>query len=182
MESVEPPRRKGERYSEEEIERGLLEVAMCRGNTRRAARQLAAQGITIPRTTLETWTNRLHPQRYADIQERVLPMIHQRMAEQSEELAQAYAEAEYEALAQLRRRVPDMRASDAASAVRNLATSRGISVDKAALLRGQPTAIEERRDVGEILFALERLGVRVEVAGSPRQVENVDPEALPPGT
>ena len=54
MELVEPPRRKGGRYSEEDIERGLLEVAICRGNTRRAARQLRAQGIAVPRPTLET--------------------------------------------------------------------------------------------------------------------------------
>jgi hypothetical protein len=138
MDLIGAPRKKGSRYSEEEIEHGLLEVALCRGNTRRAARQLKAQGITIPRPTLETWATRLHGQRYEQIQERVRPMIHQRMAEQSEELAQAYAEAEHEALVHLRQKLPDMRASDAGGAVRDLATSRGISVGRRRSSVGSP--------------------------------------------
>jgi hypothetical protein len=46
---------------------------------------------------------------------------------------------------------PKLAPRDQAGAIRNVATGYGIEIDKAALLRGQPTEIvEHRHDVGEL--------------------------------
>jgi len=169
-----PPPGRGEGYTEEEIERGLVAVALAAGNTRLAARQLKAQGVSIPRGTLQTWTARVYAERYEFVRRAVLPRIREAMAVETEDLARAYAEAERLTLEKFREELPNLRAHEAASALRNLATGRGISTDKANVLRDRPAQITEHRDVGEILSALRRLGVHVEPPGLG------EPKALPP--
>jgi hypothetical protein len=177
-----PQRKRGEAYSEEEIERGLVEVAMCAGNTRRAHRQLEARGLTIPRETLKDWTTRHHLARYEEVRLEVLPRVHAKLAQESEDLAREYAAAEHAALDRFRAELPNLRAADAASAVRNLATSRGISLDKAHVLRGRPSSIVERRDPAEIVDALARLGVTVSINNARDPRPATGPTQLPPGT
>jgi hypothetical protein len=47
---------------------------------------------------------------------------------------------------------------DQAGAIRNVSTTKAINVDKAALLRGQPTEIvEHRQDVGELWAEFEAM-------------------------
>ncbi len=152
----------GGSYSEEDVERGLVAVALAAGNTRQASRQLKAQGRSIPRGTLQTWTARVYAERYEFVRRAVLPRIREAMAVETEDLARAYAEAERLTLEKFRAELPNLRAHEAASALRNLATSRGISTDKANVLRDRPAQITETRDVAEILSALRQLGVTVE--------------------
>lgn len=170
---------RGGSYSEEETERGLLAVALAAGNTRRAARQLKAQGYPIPRGTLSKWITSTHPERYEHVRRAVLPRIREALAIEAEDLAREYAEAERLTLEKFRAELPNLRPHEAASALRNLATSRGISTDKANVLRERPAQITERRDVGELLAALARMGVRVSGAPMP-PVELVT--ALPPAS
>jgi hypothetical protein len=54
--------------------------------------------------------------------------------------------------------MPDLKPAEAASSLRNLTTSRGISTDKASALRGLPTEITEHRSVEEIFLKWERQG------------------------
>ena len=171
----------GQRYSEEEIERGLNEVALCAGNTHRAHRQLEDRGLQIPRPTLEKWTSRQHVERYERIREQVLPRIHAKLAAESEDLARAYAEAEHATLERFREELPNLRAHEAAGAVRNLATSRGISTDKANLLRNRPTAVVEHRQAEDIIRRLQAVGVLEEDELIEGTVEE-EPAELPPAT
>ncbi len=57
-----PQKRTRTSYTEEEIERGLVATALASGNTRMAAQILAGEGLPIPRSTLQSWVNRIHPQ------------------------------------------------------------------------------------------------------------------------
>jgi hypothetical protein len=148
--TTKKPKRRASRYSEDEIERALIAVAVCAGNTHRAHRELAKQGHKIPRPTLDVWATRLHADRYQRIATEVVPKIHERIATEAEDLAQAYADAERTALDRLNETLDELDPKDVATAIRNLATSRGISIDKAALLRGRPTQIIEHRDPADI--------------------------------
>ena len=162
------PRKSASHYTEEEIYRGLAEVALCAGNTHRAARQLSAQGMAIPRGTLEKWANRQHVDRYARVREELLPKIHAQIAADCEELAALGAQLERETLEKYREELPNLRASEAASAVRNIATSKAINVDKATLLRNRPTQIVEHRDASELIRKLEAVGV---IEGSVSEID-----------
>lgn len=151
------PRRRASRYTEDEIERALIAVAVCAGNTHRAHRELAKRGYKIPRPTLDVWATRLHAERYQRIATEVVPKIHERIAIEAEDLAQAYADIERTALERLSKTLDELEPKDVATAIRNLATSRGISIDKAALLRGRPTQIIEHRDPADIARELHQL-------------------------
>jgi hypothetical protein len=55
-----------QRWTPEQIERGLREVAQANGNTRTAAEALAQDGPPIPRSTLRNWL-RQHPELYRQL-------------------------------------------------------------------------------------------------------------------
>jgi hypothetical protein len=48
-------RRPGQGYTEEQMDRALVEVALCAGNTHMAHRNLKAKGFEVPRPTLYEW-------------------------------------------------------------------------------------------------------------------------------
>jgi hypothetical protein len=113
--------------------------------------------VDIPRPTLQAW-KRDRADRYGEIRARVVPEIRARMAGESEDLARSYAEAERRTLKHYVENLSGMRPAEAASSLRNLTTSRGISTDKASALRGLPTEITEHRSVEEIFLKWERQG------------------------
>jgi hypothetical protein len=169
----------GGRYTEEEIERGLEALAVCGGSTRRASRELAARGLEIPHPTLQDWKT-LHADRYQRMRDEVVPRIHGKLAEESEDLAREYGEVEREAIAILRERLPELRPHEGGNALRNLATSRAISIDKASVLRGRPTRITEHRSADEILEKWRKLGVIEPNEVVDGTVEEDDLPELPP--
>ena len=87
-------------YTPEEVDQGLTAVAICNGNTRRAERELAAQGIKVTRAALQSW-KRTKKDRYIELQETVLPEIRAKMAQQNEALARDYTYAEHKAVSQI---------------------------------------------------------------------------------
>lgn len=151
------PRSRG-RYSAEEIERGLAELAVCSGSAKSAARELEAKGLKIPASTLEGW-KRTHADRYAVVRLEVVPRIHSKMAEECEDLAIEYGQVEREIIERFREELPNLKAGEAANAMRNAATSKAIAVDKASLLRGKPTSRVEHRGVEETIRKLVGQGV-----------------------
>jgi hypothetical protein len=154
---VEPAKKTYRRdYSEEEIERGLVEMVLAGGNYRKAASQLAARGFDMPPDTLWAWKRSTHRERYLETRARLLPRIQEQIAEEAEDLAHDYAEVERSTLLAFASKADTLEAKDAAGAVRNLATAKAINIDKAQLLRGQPTQIVERRSGEEILEQLRR--------------------------
>jgi hypothetical protein len=141
------------KYTEEEIERGLHIMAI----TGRATE--ASEQTGIPLSTLDDWRKKTHRERYLVIREQVVPQIQQRIAAESEDLARTYAELERDVAEQFKSQLAHLKPHEAAGAMRNLTTSRGISIDKAQLLRGQPTSIEVKADITEILRGLVARGV-----------------------
>ena len=161
------------RYVEEDIERGLTMLALCGGNWRRAGERLREQGFDIPPKTLESWKRQTHTQRYEETRARLLPRIQEKIAAEAEDLAIAYAETERQALEAFD--LSSLSPKDAAGAIRNLATAKAINVDKAQLMRGNPTQIVEKRDAGEILSKLKSRIGSVDVESE----EITDAPALP---
>lgn len=137
-------------YSEEEIERGLRMLAALNSSTTAEAR------TGIPSSTLRYWRRHKHAARYDRIRQEMMPRIQKEMAEQAEAAALEQGEVAMEILNQLRTRIADMKPADAASALRNVETAKGINVDKALILRGQPTQITEHRAAPELLDAIAR--------------------------
>lgn len=166
-------------YTAEEIELGLTEVAHCLGNTRRAAKSLEGQRMKIPRSTLRYWKDTLHRDRFLAIWKQELPRIQQRIAQRSEELADAEADLEWDAIDRVREELRNMSPKDAAGALRNIATARGISVDKARVSRGDPTqVVEHRRSPEEILRKLVAKGIVV-LEGEAEELPSVHAEVVP---
>jgi len=146
-------------YGEEEIEHGLMAVALCAGNTAEATRQLALDGVRISRSTLDRWTRTSHAERYLALRAELVPKVHAKIAEECEDMARRLAEVERETVEKFQQELPSLKASEAAGAVRNITTSKGINVDKAAAYRGRPTAIVEHRPSEEIMRELERFAI-----------------------
>ena len=146
-------RRPGRGYTEERIDRALTEVALCGGNTHHAARNLKAAGTPVPRRTLRTWVESTQVDRYLRLRAELVPRIHVKIAQECEDSASLAAEVERSMLVKLRQDFDKLPPRDQPGAIRNVATVKGINVDKAALLRGQPTEIVEHRQTTAELWA-----------------------------
>lgn len=144
-------RRPGQGYTEEQIDRALVEVALHGGNTRAAHRNLKAEGIDIPRATIQVWTTKTKTERYQQLRAELVPRIHAKIAADCEDTATEAARLERKMLAKLGDDFDQIAPRDQAGAIRNVSTVKAINVDKANLLRGQPTGIvEHRHDVAEL--------------------------------
>jgi hypothetical protein len=148
-------------YTAEETERGLRHIAVCSGNVMRAQRELAEQGLEIPYETMRSWVRRDHVERYLQIEQEELPKIHARMARRSEELALQAGELEAALIKRLEEKLPDVPPRDLSRAVRDVATSRKVSVEKSVTLRGgdRPRELNPIKDFTEALKDLQRLGL-----------------------
>lgn len=166
-------------YTDEEVERGIFALVMASGNTRRASRTLAARGLRVPHQTLHDWRHHTHPERYERMQRQTYPAIQARMAEQMEELLQAQIDLEWKLVEKLDSEVDDLRPGEAAGALRNIAVTKAINVDKSSLLRGAPTEIVEHHDVAAIIEKLKRLGV-VRVISEQEEPVDADSESDAP--
>src|SRR4051812_48649496 len=85
-------RRAGSRFTELEIQRGLLALAHKNGNGRTASKALREQGLKISPTTLRRWRDHQHADLYLDLQQTVLPAIRERAAEMHTDLAEKEVE------------------------------------------------------------------------------------------
>jgi hypothetical protein len=133
-------------YTDEQVERGLLALAEL-GSSRKASAETG-----IPDKTLREWRRTTHRERFDQIRTQFLPKIRERIARDAEDLALRYAEAEHEALDALD--VTELKPADLANALPRLATARGISTDKANVMRDKPTQITEVRGGVEIINSL----------------------------
>ena len=148
--------RRRSRYSEAEIELGLRSLAIVSGNARKASALLRRQDVEIPRTTLQLWASDLYAERYAQIKRELMPAIYDRIAERSENVVEDLADLEDQLVDQLRRQAPELAPRDTAGALRNVAVSKAVNIDKASVIRGRPTEITAHADVTDILKSLKR--------------------------
>ena len=151
------------RYTEAEIQRALVEVAACSGNSHMAARHLAADNDapSIPQQTLWAWSRRERVEEYERIRQEALPAITQEAAEQHMHLARLQADYAREAAEIVKGRLPRMEDKDLVNAMGKLDIGSGIHTEKAQLLAGQPTQIV-KREASEVLRKLQSRGVVVD--------------------
>ena len=161
----------GTKFSEEQVERSLTMLALFSGNASRASRELADQGLQISRSTLTAWRDERYAERYQQIHTGLMGQIRERMAQQAEELADRNAEAELAAIERFFEQVHHLSGKDAALAAKNFALARGISTDKALLLRNQPTAIVEHRDPWSIIKRLREKGIVDVIDGTTDEIQ-----------
>jgi len=153
----------GQKCTPEEVEHGLLVLAECNGNFHRAAGILEEQGLRISQDTLRCWMKgRLkggrYAKRYEEIRAEVLPKIQERAAERHMELADKAMDVELLIAERLKEKVKHIEARDLPGAQRNVATTSAVHVDKALLLRGEPTEIHGQKDISGTLRKLKARG------------------------
>lgn len=149
------------RYGAEDVDKGLVALALASGRGEVACRVLEKQGMRVTAKTLRNWRDNLYRDRYWEVQRKVLPRLQARAAENHAAIADAAVELNAKLLERLDKDADNLPIRDVAGAARNVATVGGIDRDKAAMLRGEPTEIVEHRDAGEILRQLQARGFKL---------------------
>lgn len=153
-------------YNAEQIERGLIALAMESGNAKRAVPLLKKGTIAAPWSayptakTLEKWQVQ-YAERFNEIRAEVVPLVKARLADVHTDLAQSLADLEARTLESLESELDELSAKDRINLVRNAAIAGAVHVDKAQLLRGEATHIV-KRELPEIVRALAAKGVVIE--------------------
>lgn len=163
--ACEIERRPHERYTPEQIDRGLLEVAVC-GNAALASKRLAAEGLEIDDRLLRMWRSEIHAGRYAEIAAEQAPKIEATIVEAARRIAQRAAEIELKALDRTEEQLDAGDVKDPAAVARNLAVAKAVNIDKTLTLESRPSQISEVRRPEEIIRSLEKLGVLKAIDGT----------------
>jgi hypothetical protein len=146
-------------HTEPEVERGLVALALCDGNSKRATELLATQGLKIHPSTLRDWRDN-RSEDYSRVQALVLPRVKAQTAELHADFAKRAIEVNAKVLDKLEREYDEISPRELPGAVRNLSTTAGIHEDKAANLRGDPTTVIEHRSYKEVVaWKLKQMGV-----------------------
>lgn len=154
------PRQK--RYTEQERERGLLALAVHGGSYAKASRYLAETGHSMSVDTLKG-LRRNHPDRYLQIMKDAAPKVREVIAAEAEALALKLTEVEWEALELTQSTLASLAPKDVSKTLFNLSKSKSTQLEKAALLRGMPTEIHEKRSPTELMDAIrKKLGDSIE--------------------
>lgn len=153
-------------YTEQEIERGLYALIAFGGAPAPAARALRdAFGLVIPSTTLKSWRDSTHAQRYCDLQDQHGKDIEDAMVRDARDIARASSAALREAIELTWDKLQNahtIRASEAAQIAASMAKVQATNIDKLLTLTGRPQAITENRSAADIIRALEAKGVKIE--------------------
>jgi hypothetical protein len=123
------------RFTELEIEQGLMALALCSGNARKAERRLAELGMRVDHSTLHRWRTK-HSEKYLSLQRDILPKLREEAAERHSAVADREMELGLTLLDQLDAKRADLPPRDLSTAIRNLDVGQGIHRTKAAELRG----------------------------------------------
>lgn len=150
-------------YNTEDVEIGLRVLALNGGVYKAAHQQLLGEGMEIPAETLRNWATSQFVQKYADIQSDLHDKINERVAGQAMDIAARAQAIEQKLMDRLDdpEVMAEIPARDLAKSLAQVAQAKGTNVEKAALLRGQPTEIHEIRgkELTEGLRYLRRMGV-----------------------
>lgn len=142
-------------YTPAQIEQGLTAIAIHGGAGAQTQRFLKTQGLQVSSRTLKRWQT-THKPRLAEITRNNLPAIEQQVIAGAIETIRIIDQAEQEAVALTRQQIKDGSVRDAAAALRNLSTSKGINVDKLLALSGRPVATVQHDVQADIRLLVER--------------------------
>lgn len=144
-------------YMPEEIERGLLELAITGGRPVLAIRRLEASGQLpdgLNEGTLRYWRDQSHSERYQELATQHARRVEDTITQQARETALLAAEVERQAIEATAVQIATGQIKDASTAARNLSTVKGINVDKLLTLTGRPTQITHTLSAEEVLREL----------------------------
>lgn len=142
-------------YTDAEIEHVLLTLARHSGSTTPAHRELRAAGWKIALTTLKNWREK-YQERYLELQQQVIPTIRAQVAERQSQIVSQLADAEELALAETVAALPDLDGRDKANALRNISTSKGITLTH--LQNYQAPPVDPNAAADTVADVFERLG------------------------
>ena len=167
------------RWNSQERDQALLALIACGGHAERAAEQLKAQGLPIPRRTLSDWRHR-YADRLRELHDRHAPAIEAELVRRAREVAlQAFAAAA-QAVEHAEADLEAGRVKDTAGAARNLATTGAIAADKLMALTGRPTQVIEHREPSQIIASLRRKGIVIDLGTDAVREQPTAPD-LPAG-
>jgi hypothetical protein len=138
-EQLEPKRKPESQTPEPIVERGLMAMGACNGNSRKAAALLAADGIKLHHTVLWSWARKIHIERYAEIRAQVLPQIRAQAADEHMDLAERMMEVNGLMVDRLKAEHERVPTKELPGGIRNLSVAGAVETEKAQLLNDQPT-------------------------------------------
>lgn len=154
------------------VERALAAVAAF-PTLSEAVEHLAANGYKTTETQLENW-KRTKADALEDIRTRMAPALEAHLANDMLEVAHLATTCERVAIERTLKLLEEGKIFDPSRVARDLAQVKAQSIDKRLALQGRPTQVVEHRDFGEIVSALEGMGV-VESVG--HVIESAKPDA-----
>lgn len=149
-------------YTEAEIQRALMEVAACSGNTGMAARNLQADenAPSISQMTLWEWSRRRHKDTYETIRAKYLPQVQAIAAEQHMDLARRQMEGAALLTDELLAERNKLDTRDKVNFLGKMDIGSGIHTDKAQQLSGTH-APTQPKSVDELIRGLEGRGIQI---------------------
>lgn len=120
---------------------------------------LQDEGITTSVEKLEVWRDRMYAERLQKRREELAPVIEARLAADMLDNATLASDVTRLAIEKTRDMLESGRVLDPSRVARDLSQVATQAVDKRLALQGRPTKIVEHRDIGEIVRALEGMGV-----------------------
>jgi hypothetical protein len=144
------------RFTLEETDTALLELALAAGNAELAARKLHEKGLKIAARTLRDWRNETHADRYIELQARVAPKVEAVLVNRFRENAIRAGEVAREALEQTSEDLTSGKA-DAGKTFQQVMVGTGITIEKMLLMEGRPTTVVESRDTQQLLAELKEI-------------------------
>jgi hypothetical protein len=153
---------KGNDYTEEDVSRALYALIAFGGNPAPAARALeSAFDLKIPTSTLRSWREGKHANRYAQLQAEHANDIEEALVRDTRDIARAASAMTREAIERTAELMADprLRATEAAQIAASMAKVQQSNIDKLLALTGRPQAITEHRSAQDIIRALQAKGV-----------------------
>lgn len=147
------------RYTEREVENALKIVVFYGGQASAAAAFLAEEGVSIDAKTLSHWRDRAFPRLYLRLRRELSREVGEEIAGRAMERALQADNAEKLYIEAAANKVNHVEPNHLAKNVLALANAKGQNIEKAQLLRHEPTQIIETRDLGDLVGVLERLKV-----------------------
>jgi hypothetical protein len=167
------------KYTPEEVERCLLELALVGGNSNAASERLNEEaGIDISPRLLRLWRGELHARRYQELLSENAREIEETIIAECRETAVLAAMVERAALQLTLEQIKSGKIRDPSAAARNAGATKGVNIDKMLTLSGRPTQIIEQSSPDEMLAALLRDKVFVPVDDGDDNVFELPAEAV----
>lgn len=159
--------------SPEEVDLALKVLILNGGDSKNASLQLAAEGIKVNRDQLAGWRDVKFPRRYAELRRNISGDVSEEMAGRALERALESDAAQQRYIELALEKVEEVEPNHLAKNAMALSNVMSTNVEKAQLLRNEPTEIR-RVDVEDSLRVLERLEVAWSIEGEAEEIEDAE--------